>query len=148
MSIEIKKLHNRDIDAFVELIRVFEDVFEMQNFTMPAIPHVAGVLARPDFIVFVAIREGKVIAGLTAYTLQQYYAAKPLAYLYDLAVDTRYQRQGIGSKLVVALREYCREQGFEEVFVQADKEDDYAVDFYRTTAPTAEEQVVHFYYTL
>jgi aminoglycoside 3-N-acetyltransferase I len=43
---------------------------------------------------------------------------------------------------------YCRERGYEEVFVQADKVDDYAIDFYRATPITAEEEVVHFYYSL
>jgi aminoglycoside 3-N-acetyltransferase I len=38
--------------------------------------------------------------------------------------------------------------GFEEVFVQADEADDYALDFYRTTKPTNEEKVRHFYYSL
>lgn len=41
--------------------------------------------------------------------------------------------------------EFFRQKGFEEVFVQADKVDDYAIDFYRSTKPTDEEQVVHFY---
>jgi aminoglycoside 3-N-acetyltransferase I len=39
-------------------------------------------------------------------------------------------------------------RGFEEVFVQADKIDTNAVDFYRSTKPTEEEQVLHFYYRL
>jgi aminoglycoside 3-N-acetyltransferase I len=59
-----------------------------------------------------------------------------------------YQRQGIGKSLVAFTNQYCRERGYEEVFVQADKADDYAIDFYRLTQPTAEEQVVHFYYKL
>jgi aminoglycoside 3-N-acetyltransferase I len=32
--------------------------------------------------------------------------------------------------------------------VQADKDDDHAIEFYRSTPITNEEQVVHFYYTL
>lgn len=35
----------------------------------------------------------------------------------------------------------------EEVFVQADEADDYALDFYHSTG-AAEEKVVHFYYPL
>ena len=39
-------------------------------------------------------------------------------------------------------------KNLEELFVQADKVDDYAIDFYRATGPTNEEQVIHFYYSL
>jgi aminoglycoside 3-N-acetyltransferase I len=34
------------------------------------------------------------------------------------------------------------------VFVQVNKVDDDAIDFYQSTKPTNEEQVVHFYYAL
>jgi aminoglycoside 3-N-acetyltransferase I len=148
MNMEIKKLTHQDIDEFIALIRVFEEVFEMENFVMPHQEHLRKVLLKPDFIVFVAIMDDQVIGGLTTYVLEQYYAEKPLAYIYDLAVKANYQRQGIGKQLIAGVTNYCREKGFEEVFVQADKVDDYALDFYRSTGVTAEEQVVHFYYTL
>lgn len=148
MELEIKKLAHKDIDKFKELISVFEDVFEMQNFSMPNNEHLLKVLSDPDFFVFVAIHKDHVIAGLTAYTLHQYYSEKPLAYIYDLAVKKAHQRQGIGKKLIAAVYTYCKENGFEEVFVQADKEEEYALDFYRSTQPTEEEEVVHFCYAL
>jgi aminoglycoside 3-N-acetyltransferase I len=148
MEADIKKLNGQDIKEFTELILLFEEVFEMNNFTMPDDKHLLKVLTNPDFMVFVAIREKQIVGGLTAYTLDQYYSEKPLAYLYDLAVTVNFQRQGIGKKLIAALTEYCRLQGFEEVFVQADKVDEYAIEFYRSTPITNEEQVVHFYYTL
>ncbi len=145
---EIKKLRPTDMDQFVQLVLVFEDVFEMQNFVLPTQEYLSKVLAKSDFIVFVAQEDDRIIGGLTAYTLPQYYSEKPLAYLYDLAIQTSYQRQGIGKKLIAALNTYCQENNYEEVFVQADLVDEYAIDFYRLTKPTAEEQVVHFYYTL
>ena len=145
---EIRKLTSKDIDKFIELILVFEDVFEMQNFLLPKREHLLRVLAHPEFIVFVALEDDTVVGGLTAYTLSQYYAEKPLAYIYDLAIRKSHQRQGIGKRLIAEVNAYCLENGFEEVFVQADKVDDYAIDFYRSTMPTNEEEVVHFYYTL
>lgn len=67
-----------------------------------------------------------------------------MAYSYDMAVLTAYQRKGIGRKLVEFANEYCRGRGFKEVFVQADKVDDYALDFYRTTSLSAEKAVAIF----
>ncbi|RDC64952.1 GNAT family N-acetyltransferase [Adhaeribacter pallidiroseus] len=145
---EIIKLSPIDIDKFVQLILVFADVFEMQNFTIPKQEHLVHNLGKSDFIVFVAQKDDCIIGGLTAYTLHSYYSEKPLAYIYDLAIQTHYQRQGIGKKLIAAIKMYCQENNYEEVFVQADKVDGYALDFYRATKPTDEEQVVHFYYTL
>ena len=148
IEISVAKLGEHDLEKFIEVIRLFEEVFEMKNFTIPPSEHLQAILAKKDFFVFAASWDNKVVGGLTAYVLEQYYAVKPLAYIHDLAVDTQYQRQGIGKKLIAAINAYCRERGFEEVFVQADKVDDYAIDFYRSTTPTEEEQVVHFYYTL
>lgn len=37
---------------------------------------------------------------------------------------------------------------FEQVFAQANKDEDQAMDFYRSTRPTEEENVLHFYYSL
>ena len=118
----------------------------MENFSMPDNEHLLNILTKKDFMAFVAIKENKIIGGLTAYTLDQYYSRKPLAYIYDLAVLTNYQRQGIGKQLIAEITKYCAVQGYEEVFVQADKVDDYAIEFYRKTPITAEEEVIHFYY--
>ena len=145
---KIERLGKNDISKFIELIRLFEVVFEMKDFSIPDSKHLQTLLNNNDFFVFVALLENRVAGGLTSYVLEQYYWEKPLAYIFDLAVHTDLQRQGIGKKLIAAANEFYKERGFEEVFVQADKVDEYAIDFYRSTKPTEEEQVVHFYYTL
>lgn len=149
MSVSIKKLKRCDIQEFTQLIAVFERVFEMQGFSIPPENHLQELLIDDKFMVFVAQDEDQnVIAGLTAYTLVQYYSVRPLVYIFDLAVEQKFQRQGIGQALIRSINNYCKEAGMQEVFVQADKPDQYAIDFYRATAPSAEEDVTHFYYTL
>lgn len=145
-DMQIKKLQPEDIREFIALIDLFEDVFGMKNFTRPADAYLQKVLSKPGFFVFSAKEEDKVIGGLTVYILEQYYSEKPLAYIYDLAVATKHQRKGIGKKLIEQLVACCRENNVEEIFVQADKADDYALDFYRSTGISGEEQVVHFSY--
>jgi aminoglycoside 3-N-acetyltransferase I len=147
MDISIYKLQEKDISKFKELIRLFENVFEMKDFIMPGKEHLERLLSQDTFFVFVAILKDEVVGGLTAYTLQQYYSEKALVYIYDLAVKTELQRKGIGKELVSAITSYCRQRNIEEVFVQADEVDDYALDFYRSTGAT-EEKVRHFYYPL
>ncbi|EOQ88778.1 acetyltransferase (GNAT) domain protein [Leptospira yanagawae serovar Saopaulo str. Sao Paulo = ATCC 700523] len=147
INTEIKKLSSADLSQFIELIGVFEDVFEMKPFPLPDSNYLQSLLDRDDFFVFVSILDGKVVAGLTAYLLRQYYSERPLVYIYDLAVKTHLQRKGIGKSLIASINRYYKEKGIEEVFVQADLADDYALDFYRSTGGRAED-VVHFYYPL
>lgn len=144
----IQVLKSSDINKFHELISVFEVVFEMRNLNRPDSVHLQKLLEKENFFAITALNNNKVIAGLTVYILEQYYSEKPLAYLYDLAVLTEFQRKGIGRQLIRFTNEYCRQRGFEEIFVEADKTDSYAIDFYRLTNPTAEEQVIHFSYLL
>ncbi len=147
-QIEIQILASNDIDKLLDLITVFEVAFEMENFRLPSTPHLQKLLEKETFFAIVALHDNKVIGGLTVYVLDQYYSAKSLAYLYDLAVWPAHQRKGIGKKLVDFTREYFGQQGFEELFVQADKVDDHAIDFYRLTKPTGEDPVVQFSYVL
>jgi aminoglycoside 3-N-acetyltransferase I len=148
MNINVRKLSESDLPQFIQLIKLFEVVFEMKNFTLPPEKHLRKLLAKDGFYVFVALDENdEVVGGLTAYTLTQYYSIKPLVYIFDLAVKEHLQRKGIGTQLIAGINKYCREVGAEEVFVQADRSDGYALDFYRKTT-AIEEDVVHFYYPL
>ncbi len=147
-QLAIQRLRKGDLSRFIELIRLFENVFERQDSSMPDPNYLQRLIGREDILVFVAIIENRVVGGLTAYVLEQYYSEKPLAYIYDLAVDAQWQRQGVGKQLIAAINRYCKEKGFEEMYVQVEKADDHAVDFYRKTHPATEEQVVHFSYSL
>ena len=97
-----------------------------------------------QIIVFVAFSDNNIVGGLTAYILQQYYSRLPLVYVYDIAVKIEFQRQGIGRMLITSITKYCKEIGVEEVFVQADEVDDYAIEFYTSTG-ARNEKVRHFY---
>jgi aminoglycoside 3-N-acetyltransferase I len=145
-SLQITILRSKE--ELLQLIAVFEEVFEREPYQRPGQGHLDKLLQQPDFFAVIAKMDNKVIGGMTMYVLDQYYSEKPLAYLYDLAVATNWQRQGIGKNLIAFTNEYCRQKGFEEVFVQADKEDEQAIEFYRSTQPAKEAEVVHFTYQL
>ena len=147
MNLEFIKLAEDDLDAFIDLVTVFEEVFEMEHFRMPPRDYLQRLLRKENFSVFVVKLDGAVIAGLTAYTLDTYYSEGSYLYVYDLAVLAKHQRKGIGKKLMQAVVDHYRGTTVEEVFVQADLVDDYAVDFYRATG-AREEQVVSFSYFL
>lgn len=141
-------LSDDDIAGFMELITLFEDVFEMKDFVMPPEEHLQQLLKKSGFFAMVAEAEGKIVGGLTVYVFDQYYSTKPLAYIFDLAIDRKFQRKGIGSKLIEDVVRHCKSKGFQEVFVQADRVDDYALKFYRSTRPGMEEDVIHYTYPI
>jgi aminoglycoside 3-N-acetyltransferase I len=142
---KISKLAPDDVDSFTTLIHIFEDVFEIRKFQPPALNHLHAVLKQDCFHVFVARDNNHVIGGLTAYELTSYYTEGAYLYVYDLAVAREYQRQGIGTSLIAAVKDYFRGSHIEEIFVQAEAADDYAVDFYRSTGARS-DNVVSFTY--
>ena len=147
-NIKIQKLTCRDVNKLKQLLSVFENVFEWASFTPPPEKHLHKMLESPQHLVFTALLNGMVIGGLTAYLLDEFETETSIVYIYDLAVKTEYQRQGIGQQLVKGIADYCRQQkNITEVFVQADEEDEYAVDFYRKTGGK-EMKVAQFTYRL
>jgi aminoglycoside 3-N-acetyltransferase I len=136
-----------DLVAFSELIKLFETVFEWENFRMPEKDYLQNLLTQKNFFVFVAFHEQNVIGGLTAYELPSYYKQSSEIYLYDLAVKTEFQRKGIGRALLEALGHFCNEQNYTGFFVQADIEDQHALDFYQSTGGQASE-VIHYTYPI
>ena len=147
MKIEYKKLETEDLGYLTELIKVYEVVFEMKDFTLPAAQYLQSLLEKETVIFYAALIDKKVVGGLTAHVLSSTYFPSSEVYIYDFAVETAYQRKGIGRQLINSLKEYCASLRLKEVFVQADLEDRHALDFYQATGGIA-ESVVHFSYEL
>jgi aminoglycoside 3-N-acetyltransferase I len=147
MNVEVKKLTRDDLEPFIELIHLFRDVLETDRITKAQPEHLQRLLARPDFVVFVARFANQVVGGLTAYVLPQYHTERPVVYLYDIAVGVPHQGQGIGTELLTQLMQYGRSLGVEELFVQADQEDTQAIHFYRAKGGFP-LQVIQFTYPL
>jgi aminoglycoside 3-N-acetyltransferase I len=140
---EIRILHSQDVGDFATLIQIFREVFENKG-ELPGESYLVNLLKNPGFMVVVAKINGKVTGGLTVYILNGYYNEKPTAYIYDVGVDPAFQRQGIGKKLIAFLTTYCRENGFQEAYVEAESDDEQAIGFYRKTPFTGELQATHF----
>jgi ribosomal protein S18 acetylase RimI-like enzyme len=146
-NVTFRKLSYEDLPVLTALIKVYEEVFEMKDFRMPSAGHLQSLLEKEHIIFFVALSGSQVIGGLTAYVLPSVYFESSEVYVYDLAVKTEYQRKGAGRTLIDELKTYCRNLGSKEIFVQADLEDQHAIDFYRATGGISED-VIHFSYGL
>lgn len=144
MDIQISKLSSVHFKEFGELIKIFEVVFDMDDYKMPEQEHLQWLLDKPDFFSLVAKDNNRVVGGLTVYILHRYYSTKQSAYIYDIGVLPEYQRKGIGRKLIAHLVRYCKENDFEEVYVEAESGDTQAVNFYRQLNFSSELQATHF----
>lgn len=142
---EIQKLALDDLAHFKTLIEIFKDVFENDE-TIANDEQLKKLLSNPNFLVFVVTIDNKVIGGLTIYVLHRYYDTKPVAYIYDVGVNPNFQGQGLGKALIAEVCSYCKQNGFEDAYVEAESEDTDAVSFYRKTKFSSEINAVHFTY--
>lgn len=145
MDYEIKILEAIDVEKFKLLLRVFSDAFQRADFIPPDDSHLRSLLQQKDLVVMIASANERVLGGLTAYVLNQYYSIQKVAYIFDFAVAKAYQRQGIGRALMAEMLAFCKSNGFAEAFVQASRDDQHAIDFYQATGGSAED-AVHFTY--
>jgi len=144
-QIQLKRLGKKDVLLFENLNKLFYEVFEMGKYKPVEKAYLQKLLNNTHFIAFVAIYNGEVIGGLTAFELPMYYAQYSEVLIYDMAVQTDFQRKGVGKKLIKSLKEYCKKNGIKEFFVPANEEDKHALAFYKSTGGKA-EKVVHFNY--
>ncbi len=142
-KLQIKKLAEHDLLLFKKLIQLFHKVFEMENALTANEAYLKTLLPKRSFIVYAAVYENEVVGGLTAYELPMYYSEGSELYIYDIAVKSEFQRKGVGKQILLSLKEYCRQNGIKEMFVEAHEEDKHAVDFYHSSGGQA-EKVVHF----
>lgn len=138
-------LKNYDINKLIQLIELYESVFEMKNFSMPAEKHLESLLTNKGITFLVAEMDNIIVAGLTAHDLPSTYFESNEVYVYDLAVAKKHQRKGIGRKLLAELTKICKTKGESEFFLQADLDDINAIAFYRACGGM-EENVIHFSY--
>lgn len=144
-QLSIRQIGAEEPTAMRELLSVFGKAFEDEaHYTanQPDDAYLSALLARPDFIALVALDRDAVVGGLTAYELHKYEQAVSELYLYDLAVATTHQRQGIATCLIESLQQISARRGNSIVFVQADREDNHAIALYAKQGEKTE--VVHF----
>jgi len=144
-SFEIKQLGKEDLAMFKSLVSMFNTVFEEEDPTIGSDANSLKLLGSPSFIALAAVSENKVLGGLTAYELPIVYSDMSEILLYDMAVQSEYQRMGIGKGLIQSLKEYCLKHGIKEFFVMAHEEDQHAIEFYYATGGKS-EKVVNFLY--
>lgn len=144
-EIEVKRLRPGDVAAAKATFAMLVDVFD-EDGDPPGDEYVAGLLGRDDFWALAAFLGAEVVGGLTAHTLPMTRSASAELYIYDLAVRQDHQRQGVGTRLIRELCKTAARASIYDVFLEADNEDAYVLEFYRTLG-AAESPVTVFTFT-
>ena len=130
MATDVRRLTAADVELARRTFLTMSAVFETPGAALDD-EYLRALLRRPGFWAFAAIDGDRVLGGLTAHTLPMTRSASAEVFIYDLAVVPERQRQGIGRRLVAALREAAAAEGITVAFVPADNEDTHALDFYQ-----------------
>lgn len=140
----VVKLNNKDSQTLDRLCDLYNEVFN-EDLAKPEPLHFENLLSNANIIFFVVLNENdEVVGGLTAHKLPNIHFTEPEIYIYDFAVKNNLQRTGIGTFLMNEFLIFCKTQNYKEVFVQADKEDNHAVKFYKKSGGVEEDV---FYYS-
>lgn len=141
----IIRLGSNDLEQMRDLLMCYSRAFEEQDLYSRAPPdddYLVRFLSREHVVVLAALDGSQVVAGITAYVLEKPEMRRSKLYLYDLAVDYCFRRQGIATALIEKLCETGKRLGAYEIFVQADYIDKPAVALYSKLG--AREDVIHF----
>lgn len=133
---QMQRLGRGDRDLARTLFALMANVFE-EDYDDLTDDYLDRLLGRGDFWALAAVVDDMIVGGLTAHTLPLTRSTMSELFIYDLAVQPDYQRQGVGHRLVAELRSQASALGIGTVFVPADNEDTHALAFYRAIGGTA-----------
>lgn len=144
-TIEYRVLGHDDFARVSELNlmfgRAFDDHVSYES-KPPSDRYLRSLLAEQSVIVLVAIHRDIIVGGLVAYELPKLEQERSEIYIFDLAVDENYRRQGIATRLIESLRSLAAARGAWVIYVQADFGDSPAIALYEKLG--RREEVLHF----
>ena len=144
--IEIKKLKKNDIKLALTLIKEWRNNSAYKQAVQPVGLDNSQIIQRlsdKNFHVFVASQEGKVLGGLTAYTLPLITRAESKMFLYEIEVQDKFRKKGIASRLIESLKKFCDEVKIKTIFLCTDLENIAAEGLYKKMG--GEREIVPMY---
>lgn len=102
-------------------------------------------LRDPANLFLLAVERDEAVGFLRATALRQPHTRRPQMFLYEIAVLPKAQRRGIARALIQRLIRYCRNRGFEEIFVFTSPNNRPAVRLYRSTGGVTETDADRMY---
>jgi ribosomal protein S18 acetylase RimI-like enzyme len=131
--VEIRRLGPDDLDALLAASPLFDG---------PAVPGFARrFLDSPDHVLLVAYDDARPVGFVSGVETTHPDKGTEM-FLYELAVDESARRRGVGTALVVALRDLARERGCYGMWVLTETDNEAALATNRAAAGTEESTPV------
>ena len=146
MSFTIKKLTPTDLHLAKSIIAVWQ-VENGIDAPMPDDEYLADLLAKDSFHFYVAMQDELIIGGLTAYEMPMYTEQVTEMFLYEIDVVESYQRQGVATMLIDALKQTCLSKRIKTIYVGTESNNEPAKKLYKATGGAFEE-IAWFVYEL
>jgi aminoglycoside 3-N-acetyltransferase I len=147
MVYDVKKLSAKDMALAKEL---FVFLQKEEGIASPAISsdeYLKDILSREDFYVIVALNNGSVIGGLTAYELPRFKEEVKELFLYEMAVNQVYKKNGVAKEIIEFTKKIASEKGVREMFVGTSVRNTAAMRLFEKTGGR-EENKAWYVYTL
>lgn len=141
----VRALAGEDVAPMRAMLDMFGKAFgESSTYTakQPDDAYLQRLLTSDTFIAVAAFAGPNVIGGIAGYVLPKFEQSRSELYIYDLAVDEGYRRQGVATAMLAELKKVAVARGIYVIFVQADYGDEAAIALY--TKFGAREDVLHF----
>jgi ribosomal protein S18 acetylase RimI-like enzyme len=91
-----------------------------------------------NYLLLAYLNDGTVAGFVRGTELRRLDGPARQMFLYEIAVDPEYHRQGVGTALIRALEQICRDQGFAEMFVFTNRSNTAAMRLYTATGAHTE----------
>lgn len=110
-NITIRKLQKEDLwNGFLQTLDSLRQASNMDKKTAEKI--FDKINSNPDHIVAVAVIEGKIVGSTTLLIETKFiHNGGKVGHIEDVVVDKKYQKKGIGEKIVIYLLRYAKDQG-------------------------------------
>jgi ribosomal protein S18 acetylase RimI-like enzyme len=145
MELVYRKLTVRDIDMVMKMNDSFREGFACYA-------NAVEFLSNPNNWLFAAV-EGETIVGFAyGYELSRLNDAGNMLYIHEVGVMEAYQRRGVGTGLMTALKAACAAQGMSKCFLSAYQSNAGANALYRKVGGQVSEASggddVNYYFSL
>ena len=144
---EIRRLQPNDHDLLASAIQLLVPEEDRRNQAGRA-AHLKEAVGQQDCYFIVCLVDSAPVGYLSAYRFPNVENADFYVYLFDIIVDERYQRTGIGSRLVEELKRQCLADGVARIWVGTALENTAAQRLYEATGGRRTESCVEYIYEL
>ena len=110
-DITVRKLQKEDLwNGFLQTLDSLRQTSNIDKKTAEKI--FDKINSNPDHIVAVAVIEGKIVGSTTLLIETKFiHNGGKVGHIEDVVVDKKYQRKGIGEKIIIYLLRYAKDQG-------------------------------------